>query len=119
MPVPTTGSWELFARWTSHSNRASDAPFTVYHAGGSTTVPKNQRLNGGEWVSLGVYSFNAGAGSVVLSDDANGVVVADAIKIVPSVVEEVVVDDVDSAAENGPAMDVESQLHREYSGVFS
>jgi len=36
---------------------------------------------GGSWYSLGTYDLAAGtAGSVVLSDDANGYVVADAVR---------------------------------------
>jgi hypothetical protein len=37
--------------------------------------------SGGEWLSLGVYEFAAGTdGSVTVSDDANGFVVADAVR---------------------------------------
>ncbi len=82
--LPLSGSWEVFAIWTSYPNRATDAPYTINHADGSTTIRVNQELNGGEWISLGVYNFNAGTASVVLSDDANGVVIADAIKLVSS-----------------------------------
>jgi len=79
--ITTAGSYEIYARWTSGSNRASDAPYRLYYAGTSTTIDVNQRNNGGEWYSLGTYNFNVGAYGVVLSDNANGVVVADAIKI--------------------------------------
>jgi len=80
--VPQAGSWEVFARWTSSSNRARNAPYTVNHAGGSTVVRVNQEVDGGEWCSLGVYSFNVGGTSVVLSNDADDVVIADAIRLV-------------------------------------
>jgi hypothetical protein len=79
--IPLTGSWRVYAMWTSGSNRASDAPYTVYHAGGATIVDVNQQVNGGSWVAIGTYSFNAGSGSVRLTDNANGVVIADAIKL--------------------------------------
>jgi hypothetical protein len=80
--IPQAGSWEVFARWTSGSNRATNAPYTVNHALGSTVVRANQEVNGGVWVSLGVYSFNAKAASIMLSDKANDVVIADAIRLV-------------------------------------
>jgi hypothetical protein len=48
-------------------------------AGGSSTVDVDQEVNGGAWYSLGSFSFDAGLASVVLSDDADGVV-ADAVK---------------------------------------
>jgi len=54
----------------------------VSYQGGSSTVTVNQRVNGGQWVLLGTYPFNA-AGSgykVDLADtSASGKVVADAI----------------------------------------
>ena len=81
--VPETGSYEVYARWSvAGSNRASDAPYTVYYDGGSATGDMDQRVNGGEWVSLGVYSFEAGPASVALSDDADGYVIADAIRFI-------------------------------------
>jgi len=80
--ISTIGSYEVFARWTSQSNRATDAPYTVNHADGSTTVDKNQEVNNGQWISLGTYDFGVGTSSVVLSDNANGVVIADAIMLV-------------------------------------
>jgi hypothetical protein len=80
--VPTEGSWEVFARWTSYRTRGTDVPYTVGHKYGSTVVRVNQQVLGGVWFSLGVYSFDVGAASVMLSDDADGSVCADAIKIV-------------------------------------
>jgi hypothetical protein len=75
------GSYEVFARWTSGPNRASNAPYTVTHAGGTTTVPANQTVNGGVWRSLGTFRFEPGRDhGVTLSDNANGVVVADGVR---------------------------------------
>ena len=99
--VSQPGSYEVYARWTSGSNRASDAPYTVNYAGRSRTVDVNQRVNGGEWVSLGVFYFTEGMSSIILSDDADGVVIADAIRLVssdasPSPTEAIVMDDVEA-----------------------
>jgi hypothetical protein len=79
--VTQAGSWEVFAWWTSGSNRATNAPYKVNAASGKT-VTVNQEVNGGKWNSLGTFSFNTGTSSVVLSDAANGVVIADAIRLV-------------------------------------
>jgi RHS repeat-associated protein len=66
-------------------SHASNAPFTIKHSTGSATVLVNQRLNGGQWMLLGTYTFNAGtAGTVTLTDKANGTVIADAVKLVPT-----------------------------------
>jgi hypothetical protein len=83
--VPTTGSYEVFARWTTGSNRATSAPFIVYHSGGSTTVNKNQQNNNGQWVSLGTFTMNAGTATRVALSCWTGsgtVVIADGIKLV-------------------------------------
>ncbi len=80
--IPSAGSYQVFARWTSATNRATNAPYTINYAGGSTTVPINQQINGGTWQSLGTFNFNAGSYNVRLSDLANGEVNADAIRII-------------------------------------
>jgi hypothetical protein len=83
-PFPTSapaGNYEVFARWTSGSNRASNAAYLVTHAGGSTLVSIDQRTNGGAWQSLGTFSFKRASDErVTLSDKADGVVIADAIR---------------------------------------
>jgi hypothetical protein len=82
--IPTAGPWKVYARWTALSNRATNAKYTVNYAGGSVVVTVNQQASGGTWVLLGDYTFNAGAYSVRLSDNANGYVIADAVRLVPS-----------------------------------
>jgi len=81
--IPTAGNWQVYAWWTSGLTRASNAKYTINFAGASSVVTVNQQTNGGSWQSLGVFSFNPGSYSVILSDNANGFVVADAIKLVP------------------------------------
>jgi RHS repeat-associated protein len=81
--LPYKDSYEIFARWTADTLRASDARYTISHAGGTTVVNRNQKLQSGQWVSLGTYVMAPGAGhKIQLSDHANGVVVADAVKLV-------------------------------------
>ena len=71
--VPERGRYRLYARWSAHSNRATDATYRVRHDGGVTPVVVNQQVNSGAWVSLGTYELASGAGhKVVLSDDADG-----------------------------------------------
>jgi hypothetical protein len=83
--LPTTGSYEVFTRHPADTNRASNTPVDIVHAGGTTTVSVNQRLNYNTWVSLGTYTFNAGtAGNVTIRNGgANRGVLADAVKWVP------------------------------------
>lgn len=83
-PVTASGSYRVYARWPSGAGRATNAPYTVTHAGGQTTVAANQTGNSGQWNYLGTFTFIAGAGHhVSLSANANGAVAADAIKLLP------------------------------------
>jgi hypothetical protein len=79
--IGTAGNYEVYAWWVASDNRATDAPYTINYEGGSDTVRVSQRIKGGQWNYLGTYAFGIGTYSVVLSDDANEYVIADAIKI--------------------------------------
>jgi len=78
------GSYEVFAWWNANTNRATNTPIDVIHAGGTTTVTVNQQANGAQWNSLGVYTFPAGtSGSVLVrTTGTNGYVIADAVRFV-------------------------------------
>src|SRR5262245_27449209 len=82
--VAATGSYKLYAKWPASSANATDAQFTVTHAGGTSTVSANQRINGGQWNLLGTYTFNAGSSYKVdlLDQVTAGKVAADAIYFV-------------------------------------
>jgi PKD repeat protein len=81
--IPSDGYYQVLAWWSSpYETRSPDAPYTIYHSGGSTTVDADQRINGSQWNDLGTYYFSAGVGSVVLTDDASGNPVADAVQII-------------------------------------
>ena len=81
--IPAADNYNVYARWTTHDNRATNAPYTINYEGGSETVRVCQEIAGDQWVYLGNYPFNAGAYSVVLSDDADEYVMADAVKFEP------------------------------------
>jgi hypothetical protein len=82
--VPQAGSHRLFAHWTSHDNRATDAQYTIVSDSGDSTVTVNQQLNGGIWNLLGTYDFIDGVEyEVRLTDPAGVVEVGDAIKLLP------------------------------------
>jgi lysophospholipase L1-like esterase len=77
VPPGTTGMQRVFLRWTSHTNRASNAPVEIIHAGGHTTVTVDQRTNGGKWNLLGHFS---GVQQVIVKNTGtNGYVIADAV----------------------------------------
>lgn len=67
--VPQPGTYEVFARFPQITGAATDAKYTVSHAGGDTVKTVNQTTNTGAWVSLGSYSFTEGnSHKVSLSD---------------------------------------------------
>ncbi|MFE9611214.1 hypothetical protein [Streptomyces sp. NPDC006012] len=81
--VPVSGTYQVAVWYTAASNRASDAPYTVHHAGGAGVVRVDQRERGSQWVSLGDFRFTAGQPATVeLSDAADGYVIADAVRLV-------------------------------------
>ncbi|MGC8840782.1 MAG: serine hydrolase [Candidatus Sumerlaeaceae bacterium] len=83
LSVPQSGRYEVCVWYPEGTNRATDAPFTVRHASGTTTIRVNQQKTGGRWVRLGDFDFVAGQGSVELSDaiaDSGQIVVGDAVK---------------------------------------
>lgn len=77
------GDYEVYARWTAHANRATDATYTIHHAGGETAVVVNQQQDAGQWNLLGTFTLNASGSDVELTDQANGIVVADTVRFVP------------------------------------
>jgi hypothetical protein len=83
--ITSSGKYEVFARWTEHSNRAPNAQYTIYHDGvGSPTIKtRDQRYHGGEWNSLDTYTFDGLGDRVELVENASGIIVADAIKLKP------------------------------------
>jgi len=86
-----SGTYDVYATWTSATGRASNAPYRVFDGTPSTgtlrlDVAMNQRLeandatyDGHGWGLLGTCEVTSGTLTVQLSDNADGKVVADAI----------------------------------------
>jgi len=93
--LPYPGSYLVSATWLPHSNRATDAPYRVYDgtvqsANLLATNRLNQRLtpgdltvSGASWAHLGVFQLTTGTLRVTMANDANGFVIADAIRVEP------------------------------------
>jgi hypothetical protein len=85
------GAYDVQVTWISNPNRASDAPGRLYE--GSTllqTVRVDQRqapagssVGGMAYQSLGVVTLTTGPLRVVLGNDADGYVIADAVRVAP------------------------------------
>ena len=83
------GTYQVSATWDHNGNFATDSPFTILD--GSTplaTIDIDQNLApddltdaGASWEILGTVSITGSTLNVELSGDANGFVVADAVRI--------------------------------------
>lgn len=83
--LPAAGTKTIDAWWTSGTNRYTAASFIAFNASSAEVGRKavNQQTNGGQWVTLGTWSFSAGWNKVQLSRWAaeGSVVIADAIRV--------------------------------------
>ena len=83
--IVKAGKYKVF-EWHGadpQQDHATDAPYTINYAGGSKTIRINLDENIGRWNLLGTFPFKAGtSGNVTISNNANGNVVADAMKFV-------------------------------------
>ncbi|MDH5444765.1 MAG: DUF6531 domain-containing protein [Gammaproteobacteria bacterium] len=80
LPV-AAGNYQIYANWSADAGRANDAPYTINHAGGSTPIVVNQRINGASWQLLGEFALGESS-SIQLTQSLSGYSVADGIRIV-------------------------------------
>ena len=82
--------YRVYIRWPDGPNFATNATYRIHHhnpldgSNQMTEVQVDQTTNGGIWMDVGAYWFNAGTQSMELTNvNADGTVVADAILLVP------------------------------------
>ncbi len=84
--IPKAGRYAVWA-WLGpdpNKDHASNAPITIRSAEGIALKRVDLRPMKGQWVKLGTWRFDAGRkGSITITNQANGNVLADAIKLVP------------------------------------
>lgn len=85
IPVAQSGRYAVYISYSQVKNGSTDARYTVYHAGGSTSYSVNQTMGGGTWIYLGSFDFVAGGDNRVVltnqSDIAGQYITADALKV--------------------------------------
>lgn len=84
LDIPETGYYSIYAWFTrGGSDRAKNAPFTVYSAGKAKTYRVDQTPLEPGWRNIGIQLLTQGTdGYIRVSNDANGIVTADAVKLV-------------------------------------
>jgi len=79
------GQYAISAQWAAFENRAGNAKYRVFNNGieiGEQLF--DQRVNGGRFKAFDTtYAVAAGTLDVVLADDADGYIIADALQVVP------------------------------------
>ncbi|WP_225308609.1 golvesin C-terminal-like domain-containing protein [Hypericibacter terrae] len=82
--LPRCDTYQLYVNFTGFADHASNAPYTIFYEGGSTTVPINQHSGYAGWKPLGSFLMAPGQNHRVdLTDIADGHVIADAVRFVP------------------------------------
>jgi MYXO-CTERM domain-containing protein len=120
--VPEAGEYNVYVGYVQAADRASDAHYTIRHAGGETSFYVDQRRHGSTWVYLGRFYFEAGVseerGAVLLdnrSADENATLSADVVRIGGGL----------SAIKSGgestgrPAYEDSAKLYTQYAGAPS
>lgn len=82
--TPATDTYEISVWYPADAGYNNQTPYIVATTGGNQSVLVNQRVNGGQWVSLGVFTLAAGDGNKVGVSrwtSSTGYVIADAVRI--------------------------------------
>ena len=82
--IVAAGGYDVYYWWSVHPNRSATAKLSVKHAAGIATTSVNEQVGGGKWVLIGRYNFSAGMAGYVETDDSQGLVSADAVRLVPA-----------------------------------
>jgi hypothetical protein len=83
--IPATGNYQIYAWYPANSGYNSATPYVVVTTSGNQSVQVNQQINGGVWVSLGIFNLSGGDHDVVGVSrwtSGTGYVIADAVRIV-------------------------------------
>ena len=59
--MPEDEFYEITANWRSDSSYGSPVPYIIAHADGTDSTLADRTGNGGTWMSMGSYRFEAGA----------------------------------------------------------
>ncbi len=83
--LSTPAFYEVYGWWVAASNRCTDTPFVINHAGLTDTVRANQTQDHGQWSYLGSFWFDGDSSETVTISNAatqGTYIVADAVRLV-------------------------------------
>ncbi|MCD4698328.1 MAG: hypothetical protein K8S16_19040, partial [Bacteroidales bacterium] len=81
--IDTTATYEIFTRWVSHPNFATNALAIFNYSGGTSDFILDMSLRGGNWVALDTFQLTSGeqVSLTISNTNANQTVIADALRI--------------------------------------
>jgi N-acetyl-anhydromuramyl-L-alanine amidase AmpD len=83
--IPATGNYEVSVWYPANAGYNASTPYVIATSTGNVTQNVNQQVNGGAWLVLGTWHFNAGdynAVGVSRWTSGTGYVIADAVRLV-------------------------------------
>ncbi len=113
------GIYDFYGWWCVHSNRATNAPFTISNGQISETARINQEINGGKWMLLGSLEVKKGMTlSIMIGNNADQYVISDAVKFVPRALSEIIIDDDAAQYTGGWIRETASNINDRYGDAF-
>lgn len=81
--IDSAGTYEVFTRWVSDADFATNAQASFNYSGGTADFILNMTSRGGKWISLDTYYFDAGeeVSLTISNSDANQTIIADGLRI--------------------------------------
>ncbi len=83
-PIATAGLYPVWVWYRHGTNRVTDSTWRITHAGGTSAVRVNQKIDGLRWNYIGSFWFEAGSTAEIRLSNVSaepGVIVADAVRI--------------------------------------
>lgn len=78
-----SGHYDVYGWWTGHTQNASNTKFLISANGEEWISERSQKTDGGQWNLLSTIQLNDSSKvNVTITDDADGVIVADAFRII-------------------------------------
>ena len=81
--IEADGQYEISIWYPAKHEYSQEVTVQVTHHQGSDRIKVNQQRDGGQWIKLGTYTLSRGFSEVVTihAEQADGIVVADAVKL--------------------------------------
>jgi hypothetical protein len=82
-PRTAPGMYELYTTFPGNDIFASNTLYRIYTQGSQVDINVNQKESIADWMFLGIYEFGPESAVEIRNEGADGMVVADAIRLVP------------------------------------